>query len=139
MNVCNLYSFVLYNCNGAGHTSRDCPEPKKNTRGGRGDFNFGANDRNNGFRKTENTFRNLNNPNSSNRDNSNESKPTFTGRRGGLTNAMNNNNSNSIVKRTTFSNPSTRGSSTNTGGEFRGNELKTNAKVLAQILSSTVK
>ena len=88
-----FYFFFLkacYNCNQSGHMSRECPEPRKDNRGGRGGFNSGTGgDRNTGFRSAANggnTFRNLRNQNDNDQGDSGDSKPTFTGWRGGAAN-----------------------------------------------------
>ncbi|CAF1049070.1 unnamed protein product [Rotaria sordida] len=115
-------SRACYNCNGTGHMSRDCPEPRKDNRSNRGGFNSGTSDRKNSFRSSDNagnTFRNMRNQNNNNDENdNNDTKPTFTGWRGGAT--ANSNDSDDTVKRTTFSSSNTRGSFTNSGGGFRG-------------------
>jgi hypothetical protein len=98
--------------------SRECPEPKKETRGGsRGGFNSGGGDRNSGFRSSGNsgnTFR----PN--NQSENGDSKPTFTGWRGGAVN-NGNNDSDETNKRPAFGSSTTRGGFTNSSGGFRGN------------------
>jgi hypothetical protein len=105
--------------------SRECPEPPKSNRGGRSGFNSGAGDRNTGFRSSDNnggnTFRNLRNQNDNDRGDSSESKPTFTGWRGGAANTNSNNDSDEAGKRT-FGSSTTRGGFTNSGGGFRGNQ-----------------
>ncbi|CAF4651823.1 unnamed protein product, partial [Rotaria magnacalcarata] len=80
-------SRACYNCKETGHMSRECPEPRKDTRGGRGDFNSGdggGGDRKPSFRSSDNganTFRNTRNQNDNN-----DSKPNFAGWRGGAEN-----------------------------------------------------
>lgn len=120
-------SFFLkgcYNCNQSGHMSRECPEPRKESRSTRGGFNAGSNDRGSGFRPPASnggsTFRD-----SRNQDDSSESKPTFTGWRGGAsaTSTSNNNDSDEANKRPAFGGSTTRGSFTNTGSGFRGNQV----------------
>jgi len=109
--------------------SRECPEPRKDTRGGRGGFNSGAGDRNTGFRSSgnnsENTFRNSRNQNDNDRGDSSEAKPTFTGWRGGAASTTNNSNNDSdeAGKRPAFGGSTTRGSFTNSGSGFRGNQV----------------
>ncbi|CAF3249172.1 unnamed protein product [Rotaria sp. Silwood2] len=113
-------SRACYNCNETGHMSRDCPEPRKDNRSGRGGFNSGAGDRKNNFRSSDNagnTFRNMRNPNNNDENDNNDTKPTFAGWRGG---AANNNESDDTAKRTTFGSSNTRGGFTNSGGGFRG-------------------
>ncbi len=111
-----------YNCNQSGHMSRECPEPRKDTRGGRGgggSFNSGGGDRNSGFRSSTNggnTFRNTRNQNDN--DNS-ESKPSFPGWRGGAA-TVTNNDSDEANKRPAFGSSTTRGGFSNSGSGFRG-------------------
>ncbi|CAF3351153.1 unnamed protein product [Rotaria socialis] len=109
-------SRACYNCKETGHMSRDCPEPRKDTRGGRGDFNSGdGGDRKPSFRSSDNganTFRNTRNQNDNN-----DSKPNFTGWRGGAEN----NDSDDAPKRSTFdNNSSTRGGFTSASGSRGG-------------------
>jgi hypothetical protein len=107
--------------------SRECPEPRKDTRSNRGGFNSGTGgDRQTGFRSAAtdggNTFRNMRNQNDNDRGDSNESKPTFTGWRGNAGSAPNNNNDGDDAgKRSAFGSSTTRGGFTNSSGGFRGN------------------
>ncbi len=105
--------------------SRECPEPRKDTRSNRGGFNSGTGDRPTGFRSGAtdggNTFRNMRNQNDNDRGDSNESKPTFTGWRGNAGSATNNNDGDDAGKRSNFGSSATRGSFTNSSGGFRGN------------------
>jgi hypothetical protein len=104
--------------------SRECPEPRKESRSTRGGFNAGSNDRGGGFRPPASngggTFRD-----SRNQGDSSESKPTFTGWRGGAgaTSTSNNNDSDEANKRPAFGGSTTRGSFTNSGSGFRGNQI----------------
>ncbi|CAF1143633.1 unnamed protein product [Rotaria sp. Silwood1] len=116
-------SRACYNCNETGHMSRDCPEPKKDNRSNRGGFNSGIGDRKTSFRSSDNTgntFRNMRNQNNNDENDNNNTKPTFTGWRGGAANNNNNNESDDTAKRTTFGSSNTRGGFTNSGGAFRG-------------------
>jgi hypothetical protein len=108
--------------------SRECPEPRKESRGNRGGSNSGTGDRNTGFQSSANnngnTFRTLRNQNDNDRGDSGETKPAFVGWRGGATSTANDNNgSDEAEKRTAFGSSTTRGGFTNSSGGFRGNEV----------------
>ena len=115
---------ACYNCNQSGHMSRECPEPRKETRGGRGGgFNSGTSDRNSGFQSSNNggnTFRTMQ-----------EIKMIMIKviivdqnqlLVGGeeVQRIMTQTKAN---KRPTFDSSSTRGSFNNNGGGFRGNQV----------------
>jgi hypothetical protein len=134
VNVIELFVLFLleacFNCNKTGHMSRECDEPRKDTRSNRGGFNSGGGDRNSGFRpsaNSENTFGSSRNQNSNEQGDSGDSKPTFTGWRGNAGAGTNNNNdSDESSKRTTFNSSTTRtGFTSNAGGSggFRGKEI----------------
>lgn len=91
-------SRACYNCNQAGHTSRDCNEPRKDTRNNRGGFHSSANDRQQG-------------------SSSGETRPTFTGWRGGAQG----DDSNQTEKRPMFgASSNSRGGFSNGSSAFRG-------------------
>ena len=104
--------------------SRECPEPQKERGGNRGGFNSSGGDRSNGFRSNANdggnTFRNMRNQNNDdNRGDSGDSKPAFSGWRGGAANS--NNNSDDTGSRPAFGSTATRGGFGSSSGGFRGN------------------
>jgi len=119
--------------------SRDCPEPRKDNRGGGrggfnsggsrggfnsggGGFNSGSGDRNVNYGSASNggsssmsiTFPNSRNQNDDNQDDNGDRKPTFGGWRGSASNGNDAENSNG---RSTFNN------STSRGGGFRGKKI----------------
>jgi hypothetical protein len=132
------FSFkACYNCNQTEHTTRDCPEPRKDRNGGgggggrgfdsggnRGAFNSGGGDRGNTFGRTSSTsgtFRNSRNPNGDDQDDNGNAKSSFSVWRGGAGNEVTNSTDSEYSGRSsTFKNSGTRGSFNSGGGRFRG-------------------